>query len=134
MSEEGVQVSEKLQGVIDTVKNLTVMELADLVKALEEELGVSAVAMAAPAAAGGAGEAAAEEESTEFDVILTDGGGQKIQAIKVVRAVTGLGLADAKAFVEGVPKTVKEGIEKAEAEEIKEKFDAIGAKVEIKGT
>jgi large subunit ribosomal protein L7/L12 len=133
---EKVNVSEKLQQIIDTVKGLTVMELADLVKALEQELGVSAAVMAAPMATASGGAAAATEateEPTEFNVILVNDGGQKIPAIKVVRAITDLGLADAKAFVESLPKAVKEGVDKAAAEEIKKKFDEIGAKVEIKG-
>ncbi len=136
VSDEGVEVSDKLKEIIETVKGLTVMELADLVKALEDELGVSAAAMAAPAAvAGGEGGAGgeAEEEPTEFNVILAEAGGQKIQTIKVVRAITGLGLADAKAFVESAPKPVKEGIEKEEADEIKAKLEEVGAKVEVKG-
>jgi len=131
------EVSEKLAGIISSVKELSVVELVELVDALKEELNLSdedlqggggVVVQGGP---GGGGEA--EEESTEFDVILADPGGQKIQAIKVVRAITGLGLADAKAFVESAPKAVKEGAEKAEAEEIKKQFEEIGAKVEIKG-
>jgi large subunit ribosomal protein L7/L12 len=132
MSEEK-QVSEKLQTIIETVKNLSVMELADLVHALEDEFGVSAQAVAVAGPAAAAGEAAVAEEPTSFTVTLTDAGSNKIQAIKVVRAITGLGLADAKAFVEGCPKVVKEDIEKGEAEELKKQFDEIGAKVDIKG-
>jgi large subunit ribosomal protein L7/L12 len=110
------------------------MEAAELAKALEEEWGVSAaaaVAVAAPAAGGAGGEAAAEEK-TEFDVILTGDGGKKIQVIKEVRAITGLGLTEAKSLVEGAPKAVKEGVSKAEAEEIKGKIEAAGGTVELK--
>jgi large subunit ribosomal protein L7/L12 len=118
--------------LVEELSKLTVMEAAELAKALEEEWGVSAaaaVAVAAPAA-GGAAEAA--EEQTEFDVILTGDGGKKIQVIKEVRAITGLGLTEAKALVEGAPKAVKEGINKAEAEEIKKKIEAAGGTVELK--
>ena len=124
--------NSKLAQIIETVKGLTVIELADLVHALEKEFGVSAAAVAAPAA-GGAAAPAAAEEPTSFNVILTDGGANKIQAIKVVRALTGLGLADAKAFVEGAPKAVKEGVDKKTADDIKKQLEEIGAKVEIKG-
>jgi len=124
--------NSKLAQIIETVKGLTVIELADLVHALEKEFGVSAAAVAAPAGAGAAAPAAAEEP-TSFNVILTDGGANKIQAIKVVRALTGLGLADAKAFVEGAPKAVKEGVDKKIADDIKKQLEEIGAKVEIKG-
>lgn len=119
--------------VIDYIKNLTVLELSELVKELEEVLGVSAAAPAAVAAgpaAGGGGAAAAEK--TEFDVELTAPGDKKIQAIKVTREVTGLGLKEAKAFVEEAPKVVKEGLSKDEAEAIKEKYEAVGATVTIK--
>jgi large subunit ribosomal protein L7/L12 len=118
--------------LVEELSKLTVMEAAELAKALEEEWGVSAaaaVAVAAPAA-GGAAEAA--EEQTEFDVILTGDGGKKIQVIKEVRAITGLGLTEAKALVEGAPKAVKEGINKAEAEEIKKKIEEAGGTVELK--
>jgi large subunit ribosomal protein L7/L12 len=118
--------------LVEELSKLTVMEAAELSKALEEEWGVSAaaaVAVAGPAAAGG-GEAA--EEQTEFDVILTGDGGKKIQVIKEVRAITQLGLTDAKALVEGAPKAVKEGVNKAEAEEIKAKIEAAGGTVELK--
>ena len=120
--------------LVEELSNLTVLEAADLAKALEEAWGVSAaaaVAVAAPAAGGG-GEAAAAEEKDEFDVVLTGDGGKKIQVIKEVRAITGLGLADAKALVEGAPKPVKEGVNKAEAEEIKGKIEAAGGTVELK--
>lgn len=124
--------NSKLAQIIETVKGLTVIELADLVHALEKEFGVSAAAVAAPAG-GGAAAPAAAEEPTSFNVILTDGGANKIQAIKVVRALTGLGLADAKAFVEGAPKAVKEGVDKKTADDIKKQLEEIGAKVDIKG-
>ncbi|MEO9636174.1 MAG: 50S ribosomal protein L7/L12 [Parasphingorhabdus sp.] len=118
--------------LVEELSKLTVMEAAELSKALEEAWGVSAaaaVAVAGPAAAGG-GEAA--EEQSEFDVILTGDGGKKIQVIKEVRAITALGLTDAKALVEGAPKAVKEGVSKAEAEEIKGKIEAAGGTVELK--
>ena len=119
--------------LVEELSSLTVMEAAELAKALEEEWGVSAAAaVAAPAAGGaGAGEAAAEEKD-EFDVILTGDGGKKIQVIKEVRGITGLGLTEAKALVEGAPKAVKEGVNKAEAEEIKGKIEAAGGTVELK--
>jgi len=122
------------QQVIDYIKGITVLELSQLVKALETELGVSA-AMAMPSAmpAGpGAAAAAVVEEKTEFDVILTDVGDKKINVIKAVREVTSLGLKEAKDLVEGAPKPVKEGVPKAEAEAIRKKFEEVGAKVEIK--
>jgi len=122
--------SEKLTAMIEEIKALTVIELSELVHALEEEFGVSAAAMAAPAA----GSVAAEvvEEQTEFDVIMTSFGAEKVKVIKEVRAITSLGLAEAKALVEGVPAKIKEGINKDEANEIKEKLSAAGAVVEIK--
>ena len=115
--------------MIEEIKKMTVVELADLVKAIEEEFGVSAVAAAAPAAAGAAG---AAEEKSSFDVVLKDAGANKIQVIKVVRDATGLGLKEAKDLVDGAPKTVKEGASKEEAEQIKEKLEAAGASVELK--
>jgi large subunit ribosomal protein L7/L12 len=122
--------------IVEQLSGLTVLEIADLVKKLEEKWGVSAaapVAVAAPAAGGGAAAAPAAEEKTAFDVILTEVGGNKIAVIKEVRAaVSGLGLAEAKALVESAPKSVKEGVTKQEAEEIKKKIEAAGAKVEIK--
>ena len=122
--------SEKVTALIEEVKALSVLELADLVHALEEAFGVSAAvaAVAAPAA----GAAAAVEEKTEFDVVMTDFGAEKIKVIKEVRGMLGLGLAEAKALVEGVPAKIKEGITKEEAEEIKGKLEAVGAKVELK--
>tara|TARA_Y100001968_G_scaffold323331_1_gene360829 strand:+ start:3315 stop:3695 length:381 start_codon:yes stop_codon:yes gene_type:complete len=119
--------------VIEYIKNMTVLELSELVKELEDTLGVSA---AAPVAVGampaGAGGAAAAEEKDEFDVELTAAGDKKIQVIKVVREITGLGLKEAKAFVESAPKVVKEAVPKAEAEELKEKLEASGASITIK--
>ena len=121
--------------LIEAICNLTLMEAADIVKELEEKLGVSAaapVAMAAMPGAAGGGGAAAAEEKTEFDVVLTNPGGSKIPVIKVVRAVTSLGLKEAKELVEGVPSKVKEGVSKEEAEDIKAKFEEVGAQIEIK--
>ena len=123
--------SEKVAALIEEVKALTVLELSDLVHALEEEFGVSAAAMAAPAAAGGAAAPAAAEK-TEFDVVMTSFGAEKIKVIKAVREITGQGLAEAKATVEGVPAKIKEGVSKDEAESIKEKLTEVGATVEIK--
>lgn len=123
--------SEKITALIEEVKALTVLELSELVKALEEEFGVSAAAMAAPAA--GAAGAAAVEEKTEFDVVMTGfDAAAKIKVIKAVREITGLGLAEAKAAVEGTPKTLKEAVSKDEAEELKKKLEEAGAKVELK--
>ena len=120
--------SEKITALIEEVKALTVLELSELVHALEDEFGVSAAAMAAPAA----GAAAPVEEKTEFDVILENFGSEKVKVIKAVREITGLGLADAKAVVEAAPKAIKEGVSKDEAEELKKKLEEVGAKVEIK--
>jgi len=118
--------------LVDQISGLTLLQAAELVKALEEKLGVSAAAPVA-AAGGGAAAAAPAEEKTAFDVVLKETGGNKIAVIKEVRAaVSGLGLAEAKALVEGAPKTIKEGVTKEEAEEIKKKIEAAGAKVEIK--
>ena len=123
--------SEKITAMIEEVKALTVLELSELVKALEEEFGVSAAAMAAPAAGGAAAEAA--EEKTEFDVVLTGfDAAAKIKVIKVVREITGQGLAEAKATVEGAPKTLKEGASKEDAEALKAQLEEAGAKVELK--
>ena len=122
-----------IANLVEQLSQLTVLEAADLAKALEEEWGVSAaaaVAVAGPAAGGG--DAAVAEEQTEFDVILTGDGGKKIQVIKEVRAITGLGLTEAKALVEGAPKPIKEGVNKEEAEEIKGKIEAAGGTVELK--
>jgi len=123
--------SEKVTALIEEIKVLTVIELSDLVHALEEEFGVSAAAMAAPAA-GGSAAVAEVEEQTEFDVIMTSFGAEKIKVIKEVRAMTGLGLAEAKALVEGVPAKIKEGINKDEANDVRDKLVAAGAVVEIK--
>ena len=122
--------SEKITAMIEEVKSLTVLELNELVKALEEEFGVSAAAMAAPAAGGAAAPAA--EEKTEFDVVLAEIGAEKIKVIKAVREITGLGLAEAKALVESAPKAIKEGVSKDDAEELKKKLEDVGAKVELK--
>ena len=123
-----------LTKIVDDLSKLTVMEAAELSKMLEEKWGVSAAAPVAVAAAGGAAGAAAPaaEEKTEFDVVLTSFGDNKINVIKEVRAITGLGLGEAKALVEGAPKTVKEGASKAEAEDIKKKLEDAGAKVDLK--
>ena len=121
------------EDIKEAIKNMTVLELAELVKELEEEFGVSAAAMVAAApAAGGAAGGAAEPEKTEFDVILVSPGDKKINVIKVVREITGLGLKDAKALVDSAPKPVKEGVSKEEAEQIKAKLEEAGAQVEIK--
>ena len=123
--------SEKVTAMIEELKALSVLELSELVKAVEEEFGVSAaaaVAVATPAAGG----AAAAEEKTEFDVVLADVGANKIKVIKVVRELTGLGLGEAKALVDGAPKAVKEGLSKDEAEAAKAKLEEVGAKVELK--
>jgi large subunit ribosomal protein L7/L12 len=128
-------MSEKLQGIVDQIKELTLLEASELVKLMEETFGVSAAAatMAAPAAAAGGGEAAAPaEEQTEFDVILQAAGGQKINVIKVVREVTSLGLKEAKDLVEAAPKAVKEGVSKEEAETVRQKLADAGATVEVK--
>ena len=122
--------SEKITAMIEEVKSLTVLELNELVKALEEEFGVSAAAMAAPAA--GAAAAAPAEEKTEFDVVLAEIGSEKIKVIKVVREVTGLGLAEAMSMVEAAPKAINEGISKEDAEALKAKLEEVGAKVELK--
>ncbi len=120
--------TEKITALIEEVKALTVLELSELVHALEETFGVSAAAMAAPAAAA----AAPVEEKTEFDVVLADFGAEKVKVIKVVREITGLGLGDAKALVESAPATIKEALSKADAEEMKKKIEETGAKVELK--
>jgi len=122
---------EKIEKLIEEIDALTVVELADLVKAIEEKYGVSAVAAAAPVA-GGAGAGEAAEEKSSFDVVLAEAGDQKIKVIKVVRDATGLGLKEAKELVDGAPKTVKEGVAKEEAEELKAKFSEVGAVVELK--
>ncbi len=123
--------SEKVTAMIEEIKALTVLDLAELVHALEETFGVSAAAVAAPAG-GTAGAAAEVEEKTEFDVVMTAFGAEKIKVIKEIRGITGLGLAEAKALVEGVPAKIKEQISKDEAEELKAKLEAVGATVELK--
>ncbi|HIY32523.1 50S ribosomal protein L7/L12 [Evtepia sp.] len=124
--------SEKITALIEEVKALTVLELSELVHALEDEFGVSAAAPVAVAAAGAAPAAEAAAEKTEFDVVLASFGDEKIKVIKAVREITGLGLADAKAVVEAAPKAIKEGVSKDEAEEMKKKLEEAGAKVELK--
>lgn len=117
---------------LTALDSMTVMELNELVKAIEEKFGVSAAAMAAPAGAGGGGAAAVVEEKTDFNVVLLEAGAQKVQVIKAVRELTGLGLKEAKDLVDGAPKNVKEGIPKADAEAAKKKLEDAGAKVELK--
>ena len=123
-------MSEKITAMIEEIKALSVLELSELVHALEDTFGVSAAAVAAGPAAGAA--AAPVEEKTEFDVVMTSFGSEKIKVIKEVRAITGLGLAEAKGLVEGVPAKIKEGISKEDAEELKAKLEAVGATVELK--
>ena len=118
----------KIDELLETIDSLTVVELSELVKGIEEKYGVSAAAVAAPAAGGAAG---AAEEKTEFNVVLKEAGANKIQVIKVVRDATGLGLKEAKELVDGAPKTVKENVKKEEAEELKAKFTEVGAVVEL---
>ena len=118
--------------LVEELSKLTVMEAAELAKALEEEWGVSAAAAVAVAAPAGGGDAAAAEEQTEFDVILTGDGGKKIQVIKEVRAITGLGLTEAKTLVESAPQAIKEGVSKDEAEKVKKQLEEAGATVELK--
>lgn len=121
--------SEKVTALVEEVKTLSVLELAELVHVLEDTFGVSAAAAAAPAAAAAA---APVEEKTEFDVVMTEYGSEKIKVIKEVRGMLNLGLAEAKALVEGVPAKIKEGVTKEEAEEVKAKLEAVGAKIELK--
>ena len=128
-------MSEKVTSVLDAIKELTVLEVSELVKAMEEEFGVSAaapVAVAAVAAGGAADAGAAAAEKSEFDVILADAGAEKVKVIKVVREITGLGLKEAKDLVDGAPKPVKEGASKEDADAIKAKLEEVGAKVEVK--
>lgn len=124
-------MSENIQTIIDTIKGMTMLELSELVKTIEEEFGVSAAAPVAVAAVGGAAGGAAEEK-TEFDVILADAGASKLGVVKVVKDIAGLGLKEAKDLVDNAPKAIKEGVSKDEAEEIKTKLEEAGAKVEIK--
>ncbi len=125
-------MSEKVTKLIEDVKSLTVLELSELVKALEEEFGVSAAAPMAVAAAPAAGGAAAAEEKTEFDVVLKSAGDNKIKVVKAVKDITGLGLKEAKEMVDGAPKTIKEKVAKDAAEDIKKQLGELGAEVEIK--
>jgi large subunit ribosomal protein L7/L12 len=129
---EDYKMSDKVLKLIEDVKALTVMELSELVKALEEEFGVSAAAPVAVAAAAAPAAAAAAEEKTEFDAVLAEVGANKINVIKVVREITGLGLKEAKELVDNAPKAIKEGVSKDDAEEIKKKLEEAGAKVELK--
>ena len=124
--------TEKSMAILEEIKALTILELSDLVKAIEEEFGVSAAPVAVAAVGGAGAGAPAAEEKTEFDVVLKSGGANKLAVIKVVREITGLGLKDAKDLVEGAPKAVKEGVSKDEAEKIKEQLVAAGASVELK--
>ena len=124
--------SEKITNILEEIKALTIIELADLVKAVEEEFGVSAAAPVGVAVAGGAAPAAAAEEKTEFDVVLKSFGAKKLDVIKAVREITGLGLKEAKEMVEGAPKAVKEGVSKDEAESVKKALEEAGAEVEVK--
>ncbi len=125
-------MNEKTTQILDLVKGLTILELADLVKALEEEFGVSAAPVAVAGAAVAAAAAPAAEEKTEFDVVLTDAGASKLNVIKAVKSITGLGLKEAKDMVEGAPQTVKAGVSKEEADKIAEELKAAGATVELK--
>ena len=124
-------MSEKIAALIEEIKNLSVLELSELVHALEEKFGVSAAAVAAPAAGAAGAAAPAEEEKTEFDVVMKSFGAEKIKVIKEVRAITGLGLAEAKALVEKVPAKIKEGVSKDDAEALKKQLEAVGAEVEL---
>ena len=125
-------MSEKITSIVDAVKELTVLELNELVKTIEEEFGVSAAAPVAVVAGGAAAGAAAAEEKSEFDVVLAEVGAEKIKVIKAVREITGLGLGEAKALVDGAPKTINEAVGKDDAEEITNKLEDVGAKVELK--
>jgi large subunit ribosomal protein L7/L12 len=120
------------EDILETISNMSVMDVVDLISAMEEKFGVSAAAPVAVAAGPAGGDAAAEEEQTEFDVVMTSFGAQKVPVIKTVREITGLGLKEAKDLVEGVPATVKEGIAKDEADEIMKKLEEAGASVEVK--
>ena len=124
--------SEKITNILEEIKSLTLIELADLVKAVEEEFGVSAAAPVGVVAAAGGAAAPAAEEKTEFDVVLKSFGAKKLDVIKAVREITGLGLKEAKEMVEGAPKTVKEGVSKDEAESVKKTLEEAGAEVEVK--
>ena len=132
-ADKEVKVPEKFKKLVDEIEKMTVMDLAELVKILEEKFGVSAAVAMAPAAGAGAGaEASVKEEKTSFNVELKSAGGQKVQVIKVVKDITGLGLKEAKDIVDGAPKVIKENLKKEEAEEMKSKLEAAGATVELK--
>lgn len=118
--------------ILETISNMSVMDVVELISAMEEKFGVSAAAPVAVAAAGGAAAGAAEEEQSEFNVVMSSFGANKVSVIKTVRAITGLGLKEAKDMVEGVPATIKEGVEKAEAEDVKKQLEEAGATVEVK--
>ena len=124
--------NEKIESIVTAVEGLTLLELKELVTAIEEKFGVSGAIMVGGPAVGGAAAAPAEEEKTEFDVILADAGANKLKVVKVVKDITGLGLKDAKDMVDGAPKTVKEGVSKEEAESIKKQLEEVGAVVEVK--
>lgn len=132
MADEKIELTAEMEQFVSYIEGLTVLDLSKLVKALEERLGVSAAAPVAVAAAAPAAAAAPVEEKTEFDVVLVDGGAQKIPVIKEVRALTGLGLKEAKDLVDAAPKPIKTGVPKEEADQIKAKLEAAGAKVEVK--
>jgi large subunit ribosomal protein L7/L12 len=129
---EEIKMAFDKDAFLTSLDSMTVMELNDLVKAIEEKFGVSAAAMSAPAAGGGGGAAAAAEEQTEFNVMLLEAGANKVSVIKAVREITGLGLKEAKDLVDGAPKAVKEGVSKADADAAKKKLEEAGAKAELK--
>ena len=124
--------NEKIESIVTAIEGLTLLELKELVSAIEEKFGVSGAIMVGGPAVAGAAAAPAEEEKTEFDVILADGGANKLKAVKIVKDITGLGLKEAKDMVDGAPKTLKEGVSKEEAESIQKQLEEVGAKVEIK--
>ena len=124
--------NEKIESIVTAIEGLTLLELKELVSAIEEKFGVSGAIMVGGPAVAGAAAAPAEEEKTEFDVILADGGANKLKAVKIVKEITGLGLKEAKDMVDGAPKTLKEGVSKEEAESIQKQLEEVGAKVEIK--
>ena len=124
--------NEKIESIVTAIEGLTLLELKELVTAIEEKFGVSGAIMVGGPAVGGADAAPAAEEKTEFDVILADGGANKLKAVKIVKDITGLGLKEAKDMVDGAPKTLKEGVSKEEAESIQKQLEEVGAKVEIK--
>lgn len=125
-------MSVSKEDILETISNMTVLEVVDLISAMEEKFGVSAAAAVAAAPAAGGGEAAAAEEQTEFDVVMSSFGSNKVSVIKAVRAMTGLGLKEAKDMVEGVPSTIKEGVAKEEAEDLKKQLEEAGASVDLK--